>query len=261
MVAERPNIVATHGIDVLYDEGVTNTVGSVSPIPAVRKAVKAGFTKRIQKVVEDESKNILLVDGRNLAPAVEAIPETALVMRTFVGTLSYEGAWRELDRNISLKDAPLHARQDYFMTSEQQLQARNSQDANRETDRVIPDADAIDYWWEQPLLSENLRHFADLYYGGNEMDAWEATTRSSEAFRFLRQGVGSLAVRSGRQIFFDTTNYRQQYPSNPVRPMLEAARQMFSEGLETYQQRARLGLRPAEPLLRTCRRGTSREPF
>lgn len=48
----------------------------------------------------------------------------------------------------------------------------------------------------------------------------------------LRVSVGALARRLGRQIYFNT-DFREDYPENPVKPMLDAADILLNESLST----------------------------
>jgi cytidylate kinase len=229
IVAARPHVVEEYGFASLYKPDVNNTVSSVSPVIPVRKAVKAGFARRVEAVADDENKDVLLVDGRNLDTVVCDISRARLVLRTFVTCTSAEAALREVTRNKQLGD------KDAFEQAEAAIIRRNHNDSSRTVDPVIPEADAIDYWRDSRVSNVTAQHIAETLFEGNLA---RVIGRPFEGLReymdLARRGAGSLAVVSGRQIVFDTTPYRDLTPE-PRERMLEASGRMFDEALATYR--------------------------
>jgi cytidylate kinase len=227
IVARRHELVSEKGLPSLYNGDVNGLVSAVSPIIAVRKAVKAGFVRRVEAIVGDEQHDKLLVDGRNLAPVVAAIPGAKLVMRTFVSCLAIEGAMREVARNGQEGDS------EALWNAYRAIDRRNTNDADRTVDPVKPDEDAVDYWYDRDLFTYSLRRIADRLYGG---DLTRAAVETFSGFReytdVVRHGAGAKAVITGRQIHFDTTAFRS-YQGKPKGRMLEAAHAMFDEALIT----------------------------
>lgn len=223
IVAARPAIVSEHGLESLYVSSVGSTVSSISPIASVRKAVKAGFRKRVEAVVADDDHNILLVDGRNLKEVVRQIPETTLVLSTFTSCLPIEAAMREIARRGT--ETP-----DTFEVIYDEIEKRNRDDAQRTIDPVKPQDGALDYWYDQTALQFTIARATQLYYGGDETEAVRQMFSPSREFTDVpRYGVAALAMLSGKQIHFDTTYFRNY--EKPKEAMLEAANIMFEEAL------------------------------
>jgi cytidylate kinase len=191
IVEGRGDIIATFGQDALYEESVNALVAGTGQSPSARKAVKAGLKRRIERVAEQGVHQVLLLDGRNLAAIIKDMPAVKIGLRIFVSCSLEEAVRRECLRKAIAVDSD-QARQ--ILKS---LQIRIDEDAGRSEDAVVADSDALDYW--QFIKSAN----AELV---------------------------STAVQSGRQIFFDTTPFRDTADSKAA--MLAAARQMFDEALE-----------------------------
>jgi len=243
-VAELTDIVAgrkiyqqTHGLDALHQPEVTTMVGFVSPIDTVRTAVKAGFTKRVEAVRDDSERDILLVDGRNLASVVKKIDGVELGLRTFVSCLPAEAAWREIVRQgmkIGTKEA-----QEAFVRELQSAKTRNDADANREIDPVRPDVDAIDYWRDIDVQQKTWQWYAkqDGYPGSASdwyLDRYAQSDDYQKPEELLRRSVGVRAVFLRKQINFDTSPFRTQ--EKPKESMIDAANIMFEEAVATHRQ-------------------------
>ncbi len=225
IVADRPSIVSKNGLDVLYSQDVTEAVSRVSPIRHVRTAVKNGFIKRVRAVAQDETAQILLVDGRNLASVIRDVDEAELVMRTFVRCQNVEAARREVER--SGRTDPQAFREFYTNISE-----RNRRDAERELDPVKAADNALEYW-------SATRHETMLGIARVEgIDLNEAFAKhwpdDSGYVRVLMKGIGTLAVQTDQQIDFETSPYRF-FEGSPKKRMLDAANTMFIEGYEAYR--------------------------
>lgn len=201
IVAARPVFFEAHTSEELHTPKIDDLVHLAGPAPVLRKAVKAGFCQRIENVRDSGSCSVLLVDGRNLAPVVHSVGGTAVVMDTFVTCSALEAAKRECNR----QKIPLSSEkgQEVYMS----ILRRNNSDAQRPHDPVVPNGDAIDYW--NPGIQTLHEHdYADP----------------------VLRGVGSLAVKSGRQVLFNTTFFRRY--EDPRGSMVSAATQMFDEALE-----------------------------
>lgn len=232
-VAARNSLVEEVGLKRLYKPDVTDLVGHVSPLPRIRKAVKAGFTKRIEAVRDSGDFQILLVDGRNLAPVVETISGTTLLMRTFVSCYSIEAARRECIRQGIQPRTP-----EWSMVSEEEYRRtenRNKLDANRSVDPVIPDENAVDYWMDNEVMLCST--IMDAFYNGKlskvkdlEHAKLDWLMEKTDHEKQTRYGVGSIACRDQRQINFDTS-YFYGYYKDPLNAMLDASRMMFEEAI------------------------------
>lgn len=135
-----------------------------------------------------------------MSSVIRGISGTRLVLSTFVSCTALEAASRECARKGIQVGSAEGAR---IIAA---IDDRNKADATRDNDPLIPDIDALDYWHTgEPVPSET-------------------------GPLLVRSGVGTLAVRLGRQIYFDTTPFRlHDYPREA---MLGAADQMFGEALE-----------------------------
>ena len=235
IVANRNQLVAEIGLPSLHSPDVTSTVGNVSPHSAVRKAVKAGFKKRVEAVRDSGEFLYLAVDGRNLAPVVRDIRGTQLLMRTFVSSLESEAAIRECYRkNLVPGTEEWHVA---FKVAHDTTLERNKLDAERTTDPVRPDEDAIDFWWDNEVMCVSARKASMLRGGHLKDDRDDAVefmdwlTEKPHHMEQPRYGVGSIACRDGRQIKFNTDVYRGHFDDDPRGAMLAAARVMFEEAI------------------------------
>jgi cytidylate kinase len=228
-VASRQSLVDSLGLSSLYENDVNETVSVVSPIEAVRKAVKAGFKRRIEAVRDTGDHDVLVVDGRNLAPVIESIEGTKLLMRTFVSCTPEEAALRECARQGIHPNSP---EAEAIVAS---VRLRNENDANRATDPVRPDDDAIDYWLDPFLLAETVRDFADSHHNSDYDRALTELllNRRSSLHPVTRLGAGALAATCGRQINFDTSHFRGY--DKPKETMILAADQMYEEALKAVR--------------------------
>lgn len=231
MAANRHELVAEYGLEALYQSDVSELVSLVSPLSEVRSAVKAGFKSRVEAVRDDDEHDVLLVDGRNLNSVVETIEGTRLLMRTFVSCQPIEAAWRE----CSWKGIDLSSEEG--KTILQTVSERNRNDATRTNDPVAPEADAIEYWYDDPAFYEAVRQCADEFCGGDFDQALEKYFRApaKEYERTTKIGAGTLAAISGRQVHFDTTLFRAHHSSRDA--MLDAGEQMLNEALSAASLR------------------------
>ncbi len=127
--AQRHEIVAEHGNDVLYRENVNTVVGLVAPLEIVRNAVKDGFAKRVQRKAEDPNTHFLFVDGRNLTPVIERVQGADLLLRLFIDCHPFAAAKREALRDgIDLSNP---ANETWFKKTLANIQARKDQDETR----------------------------------------------------------------------------------------------------------------------------------
>lgn len=230
IVAARKEYVANHdgNSTFLYTPEIAQIVPLLAQSPNARQAVKEGFRRRVTAVTEDPSKNILLIDGRNLGELIGEIPEAALVLRTFVTAFSTEAAWREHTRSEA-NGTPID-----FLETTRQIENRNRQDAERTIDPVVPDSRHIDYWREVEPGRTVLETHANRYFDGDQIAAAIDLTTKSELLLLTRHGIGKLAVQTNQQILFDTTYFRQS--RDPKQAMLEAATVMFEEAVDAYHE-------------------------
>ncbi|HET6747555.1 MAG TPA: (d)CMP kinase [Candidatus Saccharimonadales bacterium] len=233
-VASRQSLVDSLGLSSLYDNDVNETVSVVSPIEAVRKAVKAGFKQRVEMVRDTGDHDVLVVDGRNLAPVIESIEGTKLLMRTFVSCTPEEAARRECARQGINPNSP------EAQAIAESIRSRNENDANRATDPVRPDDDAIDYWLDPLLFADTVQDFADSHYDGNYDRAMTELllNRRTSLHPVTRLGAGALAATCGRQISFDTSHFRAY--DKPKETMILAADQMYEEALKAVRVTSRV---------------------
>jgi cytidylate kinase len=234
MVAGRNELVEEVGLASLYLPDVADLVGHISPLGVVRQAVKAGFKKRVEAVRDSGDYQVLLVDGRNLAPVIEQVKKTRLLMRTFLSCVEVEAAIRECTRKglkprTTAWDSALDA-------AYQSISTRNELDAERGIDPVRPDPNAVDYWWDNEAMrssarlsgTENGLRLDSEYDESVSFMDW--LTEKVHHKRQLRRGVGSIACRDNRQVHFETAVYRGHY-DDPLGGMLAAARTMFEEAV------------------------------
>lgn len=191
VVASRSVILSQHGTESLYSHDVNELVASVGKAEVARRAVKAGFRKRVETVRDKGEHDILLVDGRDLAKVLSDIAGICLVLRTFVTCTTVEAARRECLRS----GIDTHSQKGQAILNS--INKRTNSDATRQIDPVKPDPDALDYW---------------RFPAGAEQSS-----------------LGGQAVRTGGQIYFDTTAFAE-FP-DPKGAMCEAANRMFNSAL------------------------------
>ncbi len=191
IVAGRSALLAEHGTDSLYSSDVNELVATVGKVELARKAVKAGFIKRVEAVRDKGDHQILLVDGRDLAKVLKDVPGTSLVLRTFVTCSELEAARRECLRS----GIDPHSAAGRFVLAA--IEKRTQADAMRQLDPVKPDQDALDYWHPPGSVDKN--------------------------------DLGRQAVIDAKQIYFDTTAFGKLTDSKQA--MCEAAEQMFNSAL------------------------------
>lgn len=232
LVARRKELEADEGSDALYGADVNQTVHLVSPLESVRKAVKGGFAKRVERVRDDDEHSVLLVDGRNLGPVVERVEGTTLVMRTFVTCLAFEAARREcLRAGLTPGTDEWH---DAFGVNMDAIVARNNADQDRVLDPVVADANAIDYWKNESLINATTHLYGQFLFEDDRTEAIQRMFDGTREFTDVpRIGAGLKAVKQARQINFDTTPFTS-YP-NSKHAMLLAANTMFEEALRAKQ--------------------------
>lgn len=193
IVANRSALVSEYGLKSLYLHDVNEVVASVGKVDISRKAVKAGFRKRVEAVRDKGAHKILLVDGRDLAKVLADIDNTKLLLRTFVTCTVAEAARRECLRSGVGLDS--EESRNILVSIDRRTQA----DALRDIDPVKPDIDALDYW-HPPR-------------GVDQVD------------------IGRLAAKNGKQIYLDTTLFSSQPDSKEA--MCQVAEQIFKSALLT----------------------------
>lgn len=234
LAASRKEIEGENGKDALYTPEVNDMVYHVAAIPAVRKAVKKGFTKRVEAVRDNEEHSILLVDGRNLDQVIEPIEGTHLTLRTFVYCMPVEAARREC-----LRSGLVEGTDEWnvaFAKNYEAIKSRNSADASRPMDPVKPDEGAIEYWTSPDLMDSTIDMYAHFLFEDDRTAALQNIfTRTRDFTDIPRIGAGLKAVNQGRQIHFDTTPFASyDYPGSK-HAMLLAANTMFEEAVRAQQ--------------------------
>lgn len=222
--AQRYELVAKHGQDALYSLEVARLVGKVSPLENVRRAVKDGFIKRVTAHAEDPDTQILIVDGRNLAPLIEKVEGVHILLRLFVDCQPFIAAKREaLRQKIDTTDP---ANDKWYRETLQNIQDRQRADESRTVDAVKQDSNAINYWYNAAIEYETAERLA-LQRGITFAAAADMiASGSGNHFRTGgRYGAGAKAGAQNRQIYFDTTEINK--PS-----MLNLAERMVEEALE-----------------------------
>ncbi len=234
LAARRYELEAEHGKDSLYAPEVRDIVHFVSPLEVVRDAVKSGFQRRVEAVRDAGENRTLLVDGRNLGAIIEKINGTQLVLRTFVFCNAGEAALRECARQGI--DPESEDGQKTLAAEYETITARNHADSHRKLDAVEREQDSIDYWTSQDLFGRTLTLYADLLFEGNKGAALNAISQSEpdsgDHTEIPRIGAGLKAVKEDRQIYFDTSPFRQY--TDPKHSMLSAANTMFEEAQRAH---------------------------
>lgn len=224
--AQRHEIVAERGLDVLYSEDIAGIVGFVSPSDKVRAAVKEGFSRRVQRHVENPDTHFLFVDGRNLTPVIKKIEGADILLRLFVNCQPFAAALREAAREgIDVSDPDNEA---WFRKTVSDIRNRQVADETREIDAVKREASSINYWFDMGLHYETAERYAK-----------ELKIPFAEAARMLvggegryrkggRHGAGAKAFAEGRQVYFDTTEIGKEAMIGNARRMVEEALQQSS---------------------------------
>lgn len=223
IVADRQRKIEEYGKGSFYQTDVNNLVADVGKVEIARKAVKAGFAKRVERVRDSGEYSVLLIDGRNLYEVIEKIKGTRLLLRTFVTCLPLEAALRECTREGIELDSP------DGQAILESIKSRNEKDAKRQLDPMKVEADALIYWGEE--VQDAARAAEELTKNTTAKDYLLSVSRLKHKFprEHIQRGVGAKAVRSGRQISFDTTPFRLY--EDPKAAMLYAANTMFEEAL------------------------------
>lgn len=227
LIAQRDEMIAQDGDSSLYEPIVNTLVSLVSPIDHVRTAVKEGFKAHVKEIRDDDTHDVLVVDGRNLAATIQEIEGTRLIMRTFVSCLPIEAALRECHRD----GVDLMSPEGQHIL--QTIRTRNENDATRECDAVRPDDDAFYYRHIDKYRMRTIRYYANAFYEGNVTQALEAMSIQPHGAHHEPSliGAGALAATTGRQIDFDTTYFRAY--ADPKEGMLQVAERMFNEAFDT----------------------------
>jgi cytidylate kinase len=224
--AERYAIVATMGEQALYGEGVSKTVATLSPLSNVRTAVKDGFKTRLRRHMAN-GVELLIVDGRNLSPLVEAVGAEILI-RAFVDCSIPKAVMREAAR-LCIADT---ITDEQYKVLYDDIYNRRIKDESRAEDAAVPDQNPkpINYWFKNESLKLTIEQTARRY-GCSLHRATEIMTESRLGGRV---GVGALAVRTGRQVYFDTSDI-------PKDQMLRYSLRMTEEALEEHSRIAGSG--------------------
>lgn len=218
--AQRYEIVAEQTDKALYAPRINSLVAEVGKIAIVRSAVKEGFTRRVQRHVDNEDINLLFVDGRNLGPVIERIEGAEIGLRVFVDCQPNEATRREaLRQGVDLSDP---SSDEWFMQTKASIKKRKIEDETRELDPVRPDVNAIKYWHNDDVMSETSHYFAKTRGLSLGVVASMLTTSFRKDGRY---GAGAKAVREKRQLYFDTSEIGKN-------PMIALARRYTDEALE-----------------------------
>lgn len=234
LAERRAEIEEVHGKDALYTDELGSVLPHVAEYEKVRKAVKGGFKRRVEAVRDAGEHRILLVDGRNLGSIIQTIVGTRLVMRTFLYCSPTEAARRECLRAGLEEGTPEWLKA--YEKSHDGIVKRNRADKNRELDPVIPEPNNINYWTSSTLVDETARSLAALIFDGNRAAAlYHMATADPDLRSVPRTGAGYMAVRQGRQVYFDTSPFASyDYPGS-LQSMLQAANTMFTEAVRARQ--------------------------
>lgn len=227
LATNRELTLNKYGKESLYKTDVNELVAYVGQVNKLRQAVKSGFKERVKKIINEGKHQALLVDGRNLTPVIETIHGATSLLRTFVSCLPIEAAQRECSRygiELNSKEG-----KEIFYS----IEKRNRADAKRSIDPVIPELNAINYWYEQDAFDTTVQMIANEKFDGDYFQALLKSFSSHKDYTdVIRHGVGNVARDTYRQIFFDTTPFRSY--ENPKESMLEAASIMFEEAIKGY---------------------------
>lgn len=226
--SQRDEVIGEFGHESLYEDTINKTVPLIGREPLVRQAMKHAFKERIRRMIASDRHDILIVDGRNLGPVVESVEGIDIAIRLFVSCSAEEAARREcLRQGID----PLVSPDDYERIR-QDIQLRKDRDANRPIDKVLPDNDAINYWFDETLVDAAV----ELYLSKEDATLSSARVRemiiSPESYTLTeRLGAGALAAKTGRQLLIDTSNFTQHDDS--LQAMLDVMHTVFKEAIET----------------------------
>lgn len=233
LAAKRYELVASFGEKALHDPRVSRIVGKVSPHPHVRKAVKSGFIIRVEQQIEIGTP-ILVVDGRNLQKVLSGIEGLRIVLRYFVDCEVPVAVVREAKRQKIDLDDPVN--QAWFDMTFDSIMGRRTEDETRDDDRAVPDLDRINYWYNTAVRVATAEQYA-LRHGLSVSQAMYFLTQPENMRVGGRTGAGALAYRTGRQVYFDTSEILED-------PMKELAKRMADEALDAHAEanRSRLHL-------------------
>jgi cytidylate kinase len=223
-------IQAEHGLTSLYAPDVANTVHHVAQHQELRTAVKAGFQERIRTIRDAGDHELLIVDGRNLEPVIQAVEDTELVMRLYTDCSPEEAAIRECLKNgITIEAQQTPEGQAEYQAALARIINRRHEDQTRPNDAVRVDENAVDYWNDPTARTATAYAISEEWGVPTSLALQRLVTKPKSE---VRVGVGALARRLGRQIYFDT-DLRDDYPEDPIRPMLDAADTLLDESLST----------------------------
>lgn len=235
LAANSHAIQAEHGLKSLYTPDVASLVHHVAQHPELRTAIKTGFQERIRAVRDKGDHELLIVDGRNLESVIQAVEDTDLFMRLYTDCSPEEAAIRECLKNgISLEAQQTTEGQAEYQAALVRIIERRHEDQTRENDAVRVDENAIDYWNDAEGRAITA---ADMSEEWGVPTSLAVERLASKPKSHLRVGVGGLARRLGRQIYF-STDLREDYPVDPVAPMFDAGDRLLDESLSTKPERA-----------------------
>ncbi len=222
--AQRHEIVAEQGNDALYTLEISETVGNVAPFDIVRSAVKEGFTRRVQRQVDNPDTRLLFVDGRNLQPVIQKVVGADILLRLFVDCQPFIAAKREALRQGVDIAAPDN--DNWYRATLKSIRDRQLSDERRVIDPVAPDLDSINYWFNMEITQETAEHLArslDISLGAAaNMLAGEEINKYRQGGR---HGAGAKALAEDRQVYFDTTEIGKN-------AMIQHAQRMVEEALD-----------------------------
>lgn len=228
LASQRDEVIEQFTHDSLYENEINTTVPLVGREPLVRQAVKHAFKERIRQMVSGDEHDILIVDGRNLGPVVESVEGIDIAIRLFISCTAEEAARREcLRKNIDPVESP-----DEYERIRRDIQLRKDRDANRPIDKVLPDEDAIDYWFDETLVDAAVEQYLSAQAASQCSARVRKMITSPESYTLTeRLGAGALAAKTGRQLLINTTDFTQHDDS--LKAMLGVMHGIFKEAMET----------------------------
>lgn len=232
MGSDRDAMVKGFSQQDLYGHLTSRIVPAVGQVDAIRHIVKDSLRDRVGKIIADGRYRGLILDGRNLSPVIRDITGLSMVLRTFVWCMPGEAAYRQAAQTGVDPDQDPEA----FARIHDDAVNRFHEDESRPIDPVRADDDAISYWTDKQVNVYSEGVYGDLLRDNEFLRAMTSQERR-EYIDGIKFSAGTLAVRTGRQIKFDTTPFRA-LTSDPKNLMLRAARIMFCEAAAEHVRRA-----------------------
>ena len=224
LASRKQIIIDTFGDTSLYENEINTTVPIVGQMPEVRHAVKESFKTRIREMIKGNEHDILVVDGRNLTPVIESIEGIDPILRIFVSCTAEEAARREcLRQGINPTVSPTD-----YERIRKDIQRRKEKDANREIDKVAPDSNAIDYWFDEKLIDATIEQLLGL-----PSDSTRNFLTSPDSYTLVqRLGAGAVAATTRRQLVIDTSDFVEHH-DYPREARLRIMHDVFEDAIGT----------------------------